>query len=122
MNQTIRDNVARLPFNYSTYVALAICYALDWWMDPANAGTKADLLQQYPFLVELGGPVSFGLWLLSRTWPQTPAPGAGRVAAVAPVATDAADTVPGVPLRLSLEETDAVLKAARILEQRGRTQ
>ena len=38
--QQLQANIARLPFNYSTYVAMAICYAFDWWMDPANAADR----------------------------------------------------------------------------------
>lgn len=116
MNNDLRANIGRLPFNYSTYVALAICYALDWWMDPANAGTKADLLQQFPFLVKLGGPVSFALWLASRTWPQA---GSSVAPAAAPApAIELQDTVPMPVARLTVEETQAILKAAEIIKVR----
>lgn len=128
MNQDLRANIGRLPFNYSTYVALAICYALDWWMDPANAGAKADLLLQFPFLAKLGGPVSFALWLASRTWPQ-----AGSAATNATPVAEVADTVPmreasnerllqpvvvQVPKGFSIEETRTILEAARLLQAR----
>ena len=72
--QQLQANIARLPFNYSTYVAMAVCYAFDWWMDPANAADRQALSQQFPFLVKLGAPISFFAWVLSRSWPQTSAP------------------------------------------------
>lgn len=117
--QQLQANIARLPFNYSTYVAMAVCYAFDWWMDPANAADRQALIQQFPFLLKLGAPISFSAWVFSRAWPQTTAP--APVAPAAPPDSTDSPTVPDgrVPLRLSLEETESILKTMRILKDQG---
>lgn len=118
--QQLQANIARLPFNYSTYVAMAICYAFDWWMDPANAADRQALIQQFPFLLKLGAPISFAAWVLSRAWPQTTAPVPAPAPAPAQDTTDSPALPDGrVPLRLSLEETESILKTMRILKDQG---
>lgn len=120
----LRENIARLPFNYSTYVALAIVYALDWWADPANAQAKASLLQSMPWLGQFKEAIAVGLWLLSRAWPQqpkmpgfTPPPaGTGVSGEVIGRAGDFSPTVP----QLTPEEIDALLRADQILKSRAR--
>lgn len=120
MNDEIRKNIAELPFNYTTYVVMAILWAADWWMG-LPADRQQYYLTAYPWLQDLAMPASALVFFAAKVLPQLgikpimpeqkPVLSRG-----APIATDFAPTVP----RLTTDEIDALLKADQIIKSRAR--
>ena len=52
-------------FQLSTYVAMAICYAFDWWMDPGQRRRPPGAHPAVPFLLKLSAPISFAMGALA---------------------------------------------------------
>lgn len=118
MNPTTADNLANLLKFNSTRVVLIITALAAYWLQLSPA-EQAAYMASYPWLKHAAPVIALASFVWARVTPQAslqqptqpPMPLQGY---------DQADTVPMPAARLSLEETEAILKAAKILQdQRG---
>jgi len=118
MNPTTADNLANvLKFN-STRVVLILAALAAYWLqlDPAE---QARYMASYPWLKHAAPLIAVVSFVWARVTPQAGLqPPAPQVVERVQTPHDQADTVPMPLARLSLEETDAILKAAQILKAR----
>lgn len=124
MTPQVRQNIAALPFNYSTWAVLLILWAADYWMGLTPERQQL-YLQTYPWLQDLAMPAGALLFFAAKVAPQLgikpiiaqpTAPDTGEVIGRAGAFQP---TQPLPPRGLTLEETETVLRAAEILG-RGR--
>lgn len=66
---TIKQNASVAPRQASSYVVLALCGAVQYWLSLSDA-EQLKLLAAFPFLREWGGAIGFGAWLVAKLWPQ----------------------------------------------------
>ncbi len=120
MTPEVRQNIAALPFNYTTWVLAAIGYLVAYWLELPEAERQA-LLAAYPWLkhaAAIGAPVAY---VLAKITPQL---GVKPIVAPPPALTSgealgrAGDFAPTVPQpgALSAADIDALLRADRILK------
>lgn len=110
--QTIANLSNVLKFN-STRVVLVLAALAAYWLqlDPIE---QAKYMADYPWLKHAAPLIGVASFVWARVTPQAnlpePAPPAKPL--------DQQDTVPMPLARLSIEETDAILKAAQIIKDR----
>lgn len=118
MNQQTIANLSNvLKFN-STRVVLVIAGLAAYWLqlDPVE---QAKYMADYPWLKHAAPLIAVVSFVWARVTPQANLqPPAPQVAERVQTPHDQADTVPMPLARLSIEETDAILKAAQIIKDR----
>lgn len=121
MTPEVRQNIAALPFNYTTWVLAAIGYLVTYWLELPEAERQA-LLAAYPWLKHVAAIGSVAAYVIARVAPQL---GVKPIVAPTPplvsgeVLGHAGDFAPTVPL-LSTDQIEALLRADQILKQRLR--
>jgi len=111
MNPTTAENLSNLLKFNSTRVVLALTALAAYWLQLSPAD-QAAYMASYPWLKHAAPLIALASFVWARVTPQ---------ASLQPPAQPAApsgppDTVPMPLARLSLEETEAILKAAKILQ------
>lgn len=117
MTPEVRQNIAALPFNYTTYVLAVLGYLWSYWLELPEA-ERTTLLTAYPWLMHAAKIGSVVAYVVAKILPQL---GVKPILAPPPVLTSGQvgappNFQPTVPL-LSTEQIDALLKADQILKR-----
>jgi hypothetical protein len=115
MNPTTADNLANLLKFNSTRVVLVITALSAYWLQLSPA-EQAAYMASYPWLKHAAPLIALASFVWARVTPQASLQPPAQVAERVQSVNDQADTVPMPVARLSLEETEAILKAAKILQ------
>lgn len=121
MTPQVRQNIAALPFNYSTWAVLLILWAADYWMG-LTPERQQFYLQAYPWLQDLAMPAGALLFFAAKVAPQLgikPIVAQPEPLTAGEVLGRAGDFAPTVP-QLTPDEIDALLRADQILKSRAR--
>ena len=117
MNPTTAENLANLLKFNSTRVVLIITALAAYWLQLSPA-EQAAYMASYPWLKHAAPLIALASFVWARVTPQAALQPPAQVAERVQTPHDQADTVPMPLARLSIEETDAILKAAKIIKDR----